>query len=77
MSSKVFPLGDDRPVSPVAWRMVGAAKMAPATEEPAPETAPDAAAQIAQLEIQYRQKVREAHAAGLREGEIAGRNRAA
>jgi flagellar assembly protein FliH len=51
--------------------------MAQDAREPAPETAPDAAARIAQLEIQYRQKVRDAHAAGVREGEIAGRNRAA
>jgi flagellar assembly protein FliH len=31
---------------------------------------------MAQLETRYQQKVREAHAAGMREGEIAGRNRA-
>jgi len=31
---------------------------------------------MAQLETQYRQKIHEAHAAGVREGEIAGRNRA-
>ena len=40
------------------------------------EPAPDSAVQSAQLEGQYRQKVADAHAAGLREGEIAGRNRA-
>jgi flagellar assembly protein FliH len=33
-------------------------------------------AQLAQLEAQYQQKVREAHGAGVREGDIAGRNRA-
>ena len=65
--------GDGRAVGPVPWRQVGTAGAAPqSANEPA-----DAAAQMAQLETQYRQKVREAHAAGVREGEIAGRNRAA
>jgi flagellar assembly protein FliH len=73
MSSKVYGPGNERPFGPLVWRVVGSAKMAPAAGEPAPDTA----AQIAQLEAQYQQKVREAHAAGVREGEIAGRNRAA
>jgi len=47
-----------------------------AAKEPAQEAA-DLSAQMAHLEAQYRQKVQEAHAAGAREGEIAGRNRAA
>jgi flagellar assembly protein FliH len=45
--------------------------------EAAKDSAADAAAQIAELEARFQQKVREAHAAGAREGEIAGRNRAA
>jgi len=73
MSSKVFLPGDPQPASPVVWRQVGSA----ATAAPAGEPAPDWAARIAQLELQYQQKVREAHAAGVHEGEIAGRNRAA
>jgi len=77
MSSKVFPLGDNRIVSPVVWRLVGSATMAQDTKEPSPDAAQDAAAQMAQLETQYQQKVRDARAAGVREGEIAGRNRAA
>jgi flagellar assembly protein FliH len=32
---------------------------------------------MAEMEAQYQKKVREAHTAGVREGEIAGRNRAA
>jgi flagellar assembly protein FliH len=73
MSSKVFPRSEEPPVSPVVWRQVGGPAMGKAAQEPAP----DMAGQIAQLELQYRQKVNEARAAGAREGEIAGRNRAA
>jgi flagellar assembly protein FliH len=69
-------LSDDaRPVGRVVWREVGAAATAPA---PTPkEPAPDLAAEKAQLEVQYQQKIKDARAAGVREGEIAGRNRAA
>jgi len=70
MSSKVLLPGDPRPVSPVAWRQVGPAG-------PGGGAGDVAAARIAQLEVQYQQKVCEAHAAGVREGETAGRNRAA
>jgi flagellar assembly protein FliH len=65
--------GEGRDVGPVPWRQVGAA----AAPQPAKNSVPDTTAQLAQLEAQYQQKVRDAHAAGLREGEIAGRNRAA
>jgi len=73
MSSKVFPPGEGQPASPIVWRRVGA----PVAGQTAPEPAPDEAGRMAQLEIEWRQKVREAHTAGAREGEIAGRNRAA
>lgn len=73
MSSRIFLPDDGREVGPVLWRQVGAATAPRAVME----SAPDPAAQMAQLETQYRQKVREAHAAGVREGEIAGGNRAA
>jgi flagellar assembly protein FliH len=73
MSSKIVLPGDERGVGPLAWRQVGRAGAAPqSAKEPA-----DSAAQMAQLEAQYQQKVREAHAAGVREGEMAGRNQAA
>jgi flagellar assembly protein FliH len=73
MSSKVILPDDSQPVSPVVWRQVGPARVARAASEPVP----DPAACMAQMELQYQQKVREAHAAGVREGETAGRNRAA
>jgi flagellar assembly protein FliH len=60
-------------VSQVVWRQVGAAEIG----QPAGEPPPDAAACAAQLEMQYEQRVREAQTEGVREGEIAGRNRAA
>jgi flagellar assembly protein FliH len=73
MSSRVFLPGDPRPVSPVAWRQIGPAGPAGG----AGEGAADPAARLAQLEVQYQQKIREAHAAGVREGEAAGKSRAA
>ena len=80
MSSRLFLPGHNREIGPVAWRQVGAAASAPEPEappeEPVKESVPDISEQLAQLEAQYQQKVREAHAAGVREGEIAGRNRA-
>jgi len=73
MSSRIILPGDSREVGPIAWRPAAAAASAPeSANEPA-----DPAAQMAQMEAQYQQKLREAHAAGAREGEIAGRNRAA
>ena len=41
------------------------------------DSGPDYAAQIAQIQRQAEQRVREAHAAGVKEGESAGRSRAA
>jgi flagellar assembly protein FliH len=73
MSSKIVLPGQGRDVSPVLWRQVGAA----AAAQPAKISAPDNTAQLAQLEAQCQQRVRDANAAGMREGEIAGRNRAA
>ncbi|HEX3743822.1 MAG TPA: FliH/SctL family protein [Bryobacteraceae bacterium] len=75
MSSRIILPSDGREVGPLPWRQVGASGIVGAA--PKPTEAPDHAAQIAQLEQQYQQKVRDAHAAGVREGEIAGRNRAA
>jgi flagellar assembly protein FliH len=68
--------GETPEVEPLAWR--------PASNPSAnenPRKPPDATAewreQAAQLQQQCEQRVREAHAAGLREGEAAGRARAA
>jgi flagellar assembly protein FliH len=74
MSSRIILPGDEREIGRVPWRLVGAAP-APVLP-PEKSVPPDMAEQLAQLEAQYQQKVREAHAAGIREGEIAGRNRA-
>jgi flagellar assembly protein FliH len=73
MSSRVILPDDPRQASPMVWRQTGAVGTAPT----AAEKAPDAAEQLAQLEVQYAQKVREAHAAGVQEGQTAGQNRAA
>jgi len=74
MSSKVLPPDDPQPVSPVAWRVVeqngrdGIGGMASVT---------GAQASLPDLSRQSDQRIQEAHAAGVREGEAAGRNRAA
>jgi len=73
MSSKVLLPGDPRQVSAMAWRRVGSGEAAGTAAEPAA----DAAAQIARMELANRQKVLEAHAAGVREGEADGGKRAA
>ena len=74
MSSRIVLPGEKSGVGPVQWRRVGTTVISP---EAAKDSAADPAAQMAELEARYQQKVREAHAAGAREGEIAGRNRAA
>jgi len=74
MSSKV--LGPDEPVSatPVVWKPVRGKKPVPASPgEQSPE-APKADPEAAR---QGENRIREAHAAGFREGEAAGRNQAA
>ncbi|HUI53646.1 MAG TPA: FliH/SctL family protein [Bryobacteraceae bacterium] len=72
MSSKVLQPDDAPAVSPVVWKLVCAAhEPASAGELPAGEDA-----RVEQLRQQYEQKLRDAHAAGVREGETAGRNRA-
>jgi flagellar assembly protein FliH len=60
-------------VTPVVWRRVGAAVTAGKAEA----ATPDLTAQIQRIEHQCEQRVKEARAAGLREGEAAARTRAA
>lgn len=72
MSSKVFPPDDPRVAAPVAWRQVHA----PGEGWPGAGGL-DLGAYRAQVEQQCEQRIREARAAGVREGEAAGRNRAA
>jgi|SRR5271157_836246 len=70
MSSKIL-LPDASPAArPVAWRQVGPGALAGAPGG-------EAAGQPAQIERQIEERVRQARAAGLREGEAAARNRGA
>ncbi|MDE3166906.1 MAG: hypothetical protein KGN36_13960 [Acidobacteriota bacterium] len=77
MSCKVRPAGETVEFEPVVWRAPGAAAAAPAPDGgTAPGEAAQARAQIAQIEHEAEQRVHEARAAGVREGEAAGRGRA-
>ncbi len=74
MSSKVFP-SDDPPASgPMMWKRVSVES---GSSKPAEAPAPDEATIRALLQQECDRKIREAHAAGLREGEAAGRSLAA
>jgi len=70
MSSKVLLSDDPRAATPLVWQQVHA------LVNPASAGEPDAGERLAQLEHQCQERIREAHAAGLREGEAAGRSRA-
>jgi flagellar assembly protein FliH len=76
MSSKVF-LPDDSRAAPVVWRQVSSLQDAGKTAVAAAEPGPDYRLQIAQLQRECEQQTQDARAAGLREGEAAGRSRAA
>ncbi len=74
MSSRVREPDDTSGVEPLVWRQMhasGPARTGVDAEEP-----PNSREQLAQLQQQYEQRAREAHAAGVREGEAAGRQRA-
>ncbi len=66
----------EAPVEPIEWRQVGTAAARPESGA-TKETAPDHTAQMAQLQQQCEQRIREAHTAGLRDGEAAAKARAA
>jgi flagellar assembly protein FliH len=74
MSSKVLPPGDRRPVAAWAWRQ--AREPRPAETGP-PDPTAEYAHRLQELQAACEQRVREAHAAGIREGESRGRNQAA
>lgn len=76
MSSRVLLPGDPRPVGPPAWPHIDSLRSREDSATAKKDSQPDVETRIAQLEAQYQQKIREAHAAGAREGETAGRNRA-
>ena len=78
MSSKVSQPGDNPLVAPMVFRQVTRAEPGkPEPQDAATDSGPDYAAQIAQLQREAEQRVREARAAGVKEGETAGRARAA
>jgi|SRR5579871_6832073 len=72
MSSRLFPPGDSHPAQPMLWRSVGA----PA-QDGLPYVAEVSSNKVPPPDSQIGQRLREAHAAGVREGEAAGRSRAA
>jgi flagellar assembly protein FliH len=73
MSSRVLPPDGQHDVSLPAWRQVQP-RDGPGGDQAAQR---DCAAQIAQMQQQCEQRVAEVRAAALREGEAAGRSRAA
>jgi flagellar assembly protein FliH len=73
MSSKVLAEEDSRKATPIPWRRVQ--DMHAAASEP--PVAADPVNQSAEMERLAEQRAQEAHAAGFREGEAAGRSRAA
>jgi flagellar assembly protein FliH len=75
MSSKVLPPDDSRPVSLPAWRQVEPSEAAPGVNLAAAQL--DCEQRIAEVRQQCEQRIAEGRAAALREGEAAGRNRAA
>jgi flagellar assembly protein FliH len=69
MSCKLLPPDETQTGAPVVWRQVrGQAGGAPG--------APDAAARLAQTEQEGERRSKEAHQAGVREGDASGRQRA-
>jgi flagellar assembly protein FliH len=74
MSSRLYLPDDEQRASAMAWRKIDAAGRSWSAPG---EGAGDGQAQLAQSERQWEQKVREARAAALKEGEAAGRSRAA
>jgi len=73
MSSKVFMPDDGWSANPVSWPQVETVSDDPKS---AAEFDRELSAQVEQLRQQYEQRVQEARAAGMREGEAAGRARA-
>jgi len=74
MSSKVRQPDDTSGVEPLIWRQMHASGPA---HLGIPDDDPTASRErLAQLQQQYEQRARDAHAAGKREGEAAGRQRA-
>ena len=71
MSSKVRQPDETSGIEPLVWRQMQAA--GPTRVGLDSEAPPDSRQRLAQLKQQYEESAREAHEAGLREGEAAGR----
>lgn len=74
MSSRILRADDPRTVTPMNLRQVS--RLGEETPRPNAETQERFAAQVTQMEQRHEQRLREAHAAGVQEGENAGRSRA-
>ena len=74
MSSKVLLAGETSGVEAVVWRQMHAT--GPTRMGVDSDIRPDPAERLAEIQREGEQRVREAHAAGVREGEAAGRQRA-
>jgi flagellar assembly protein FliH len=73
MSSKLLPADDPRPSTPLLWPSVASAR-----QQGGPKSAPaEPQVDFSRLEREWQQRVAEARAVGVREGEAAGRSRAA
>jgi flagellar assembly protein FliH len=75
MSSKVRQPDDISGIEPLVWRQMHTAGTNGLGVDS--EAAPDSRERLALLQQQYEQRAREAHAAGVKEGEAAGRKNAA
>ena len=75
MSSRVRQADETNGVEPLVWRQMHAS--GPARTGIDTEEKPDSRAHLAQMQQQSDQRAREAHAAGMREGEAVGRKRGA
>jgi flagellar assembly protein FliH len=75
MSSKVRQPDETPGVEPLVWRQMHAS--GPTGLGVDSEAPPDSRERLAQLQQQYEQRARDAHDAGVREGEAAGRQHAA
>lgn len=71
--ARILPPGSEAAVAPIEWRRAGTAATGPIQAAASQDAS---AARIAQLQQQCEQRVREAHTAGLREGEAAAKTRA-
>ena len=74
MSSDIAPPGDPRSSTPITWRKVEAQRCRTAALS---DTAALPPAVLVQTDAKIEERIKEAYTAGIREGEAAGRNRAA